>query len=76
MKNIYQLCNEISNRKDFENFLKEFKNNLKQFPQEWSNDTLELFLEGLYGYNYDSDPNDIPTWKEMAEMLLASRVYE
>jgi hypothetical protein len=76
MIDIYKLSKEISNRKDFEIFLKEFKDSLKKNPEDWENNTLELFLEGLYGYNYESDSTDTPTWSVMAEMLMAARVYE
>lgn len=76
MSNIYELCNNISNRADFEIFLKELKLNFENSKSDWENDTLDLFLEGLYGYNFESNPNDKPTWKEFGEMLLAARVYE
>ena len=74
-KDIYQLAEEVVTRSDFELFLKELIINFRDSKSDWENDTLESFLEGLYGYNYDSG-DDPPTWKLMAEMFLAASVYE
>lgn len=74
--NIYQLAQQIKNKKDFEIFLKELRDNFYNNKSDWDNDRLDLFLEGLYGYNYDSDNNEEATWEKFAEMLLAARVYE
>jgi hypothetical protein len=73
---IYEIVENIETRKDFEEFLKLLKVNYLNARNEWHNDTMESFLEGLYGYNYDSDDKDKASWKLFAEMLLASRVYE
>jgi len=73
--NIYQIAQQIKNKKDFEIFLKELRNNFDDNKSDWHNDKLDLFLEGLYGYNYNSD-NEEATWKKFAEILLAARVYE
>ncbi|MEM8940337.1 MAG: hypothetical protein AAGC64_13435 [Bacteroidota bacterium] len=50
----------------------DYKNN----GSEWENDSLELFLEALYGYNYNSKTDEKPSWREFAENLLAAKVYE
>lgn len=73
---IYEVAENVKTRKDFEEFLKLLKTNYLNVKKEWDNDTLESFLEGLYGYNYDSDVEEKASWKLFAEMLLASRVYE
>lgn len=70
---IFSLYEKIKTRSDFEFFLKELIKNLQQ--EDWDNNTLPLYLEGLYGYNFDSE-NDPPSWKLFAEILLAARVYE
>jgi len=73
---IYELCEKIVTRSDFEKFLEELRNNYATHKSEvWDNDTLGSFLEGLYGYNYKAN-NDKPSWKLFAQMLLAARVYE
>ena len=79
MESIYNFYQNIKSKSDFEQFLKLLVEDLKQNKSEWENDSLELFLDGLYGYNFDSE-NDLqkiePTWKKFAEMLLAAKVYE
>ena len=73
---IYEVAENVKTRKDFEEFLKLLKTNYLSVKEEWSNDTLESFFEGLYGYNYDCDIEEKASWKLFAEILLASRVYE
>lgn len=73
---IYEEAENVKTKKDFEKFLKLLKTNYSSVKKEWLNDTLESFLEGLYGYNYDSDVEEKASWKLFAEILLASRVYE
>lgn len=73
---IYKYYNQIKNKKDFEYFLKLLIQNYEQANDEWDNNTLPDFLEGLYGYNYNSDNSEAPTWKSFADMLLAAKVYE
>jgi hypothetical protein len=72
---IYQRAKEIKGKKDFELFLLEFRRSLDKDKDDWHNDRLDLFLDGLYGYNFDSNDED-PSWQKFAEMLLAARVYE
>ena len=72
---IYDLFEKIKTRQDFEFFLKKLIIDFNDNKGDWENSTLESFLEGLYGYNYNSD-NDKPTWKLFAEIILAARVYE
>ena len=72
---IYEIAENIRNRKDFEKFLEKLKENFQKNKNDWDNDTLESFLEGLWGYNYNCK-NDEPTWKSFADILLAARVYE
>jgi len=73
--NIHQLAKEVKSKKDFGVFLKELRKSLDESNEDWHNDRLDLFLEGLYGYNFQSD-NESATWQKFAEMLLAARVYE
>jgi hypothetical protein len=73
---IYEIAENVKTRKDFEEFLKLFKSNYSNERVDWQNDTMESFLEGLYGYNYESSHTEKPSWKLFAEILLAARVYE
>ena len=73
-KNIYSLSKKIEDKGDFQIFMKEFIESLSKESETWGNNTLESFLEGFYGYVCDVD-KDI-NWKDLSEILLASRVYE
>ncbi|GHT20013.1 hypothetical protein FACS189429_8090 [Bacteroidia bacterium] len=72
---INMLAKKIENKKDFEDFLKELIIDFEINKSDWHNNRLDLFLEGLYGYNFDSE-NEPATWSKFAEMLLAAKVYE
>ena len=78
-KNIYEFYKTVENKQDFEEFLSLLKEDLEKNSQTWENDRLGLFLDGLYGYNFGTTPEEKeikPTWKLFAEMLLAAKVYE
>jgi hypothetical protein len=72
---IYKKAEGINNKNDFVDFLKLLNNDLKENNEDWDNNSLELFLEGLYGYCIDNKEQEM-TWKEFAKSLLAARVYE
>jgi hypothetical protein len=72
---IYDKVEEINNQADFVIFLKSLKKDLKENKEDWENDSLERFLEGLYGYCMDKE-EECPTWKVFAELLLGAKVYE
>lgn len=73
---IYDTASQVKSQHDFVNFLKIL---IKDFEDQsndgWDNDTLETFLEGLYGYLLDENIGD-PMWDKFANALLAARVYE
>ncbi|MEM0941906.1 MAG: hypothetical protein AAGI25_19265 [Bacteroidota bacterium] len=48
---IYEFYKTIETREDFKEFLKLLQEDYKNNGSEWENDSLELFLEALYGYN-------------------------
>ena len=83
-ESLADLAKEISTKEDFVAFLRLLRKDFHQEKDEWENQTLEQFLEGLYGFSGDMDGyysgKDIdvqkPSWRLFAEVLLASRVYE
>jgi len=77
----------LSTRTEFVAFIDELRQNLIDHPDEWENQSLELFLAGLRGFaenaaGYyanigESDVDvDVATWRGFADMLLAAKVYE
>lgn len=77
---------KISNKKDFEKFLKGLIDYLKTYKLEWENKNLEDYLEGVYGFTHDIDgffknqgrevDTNNPDWKMIANILLAATHYE
>ncbi|BCW08331.1 fumarylacetoacetate hydrolase family protein [Arthrobacter sp. NtRootA1] len=64
---------------------KEKANSLRQEPGNWENSDLESFPEALSAWTRDMDGYfanlgepvpDEPSWRLIAQMLLAARVYE
>jgi hypothetical protein len=79
------LIQQIHTRADFISFVRALQGHLQQKPQEWENRDLSSFLSAMAGWVEDMDGYyqnrgesvpDPPTWKSVAEVLLASRVYE
>lgn len=78
---------KLSSRNEFVEFIDELMQNLKEHPDEWENQSVELFLAGLRGFAANSEGYyvnigettvdvDTPTWRGFADMLLAAKVYE
>ncbi|MFY0602272.1 MAG: hypothetical protein JXR03_21545 [Cyclobacteriaceae bacterium] len=72
---IYEQAEKIENQQDFILFLKLLKDDFRENFSAWENENLASFLEGLAGYNMDKEQGGI-SWKIVAEMLLAAKVYE
>lgn len=76
----------IQSKMDFAAFMQLLLQNYREYPDEWENNTLELFLEGLASFienveEYYSNIGieihlDRPSWRALADFLLAARVYE
>ena len=77
----------MATRTEFVAFIDELCQNLRDHPDEWENQSLELFLAGLRGFAANSAGYyanigendvevDVPTWRGFADMLLAAKAYE
>ena len=76
----------IQSKADFDAFVQLLLRNYREYPDEWENNTLELFLQGLAGFvesmeGYYSNVGakvdlERPGWRVFADILLAARVYE
>ncbi len=83
--NLKEKVDGICNRGDFIGFVNALRNDLKIHPEEWENSTLDNYFEALSAWIEDMDgyyknqglsvPKS-PSWKNFAEMLLASKYYE
>lgn len=72
---ILKQANAIKDKEDFVEFMKQLSRDMAENPRDWHNDSLEQYIDGLWGYSISLE-NDVPTWKLFAHMLLAARVYE
>jgi len=77
---------EVTNKNTFIDFLKMFRKDLKQNPENWENIDLNDFLEAMSRYTadiqgyYDNTNQDIdsekPSWKLFADILKGASIYE
>ncbi|MDC6367215.1 MULTISPECIES: hypothetical protein [Flavobacteriaceae] len=73
-------------RIEFIEFLKEFREDLKENKSNWENKTLEDFLEAMEAYIedvqgfYDNMKMDVdadkPTWENFKKILKGASIYE
>ncbi|NJL27794.1 MAG: hypothetical protein HC897_07800 [Thermoanaerobaculia bacterium] len=83
---IEDFADRVRTRQDFEEFLERLLSDLQDHGEEWGNTSLKEFLEGLRGFARDmagyytnrGESLDLaqPTWRVVADLLLAARVYE
>lgn len=83
--NLGEMVDSIESRDDLVAFLKALQDDLAANPGDWENATLGCFLESLsawlgdmegYYLNRGSSVPISPTWRNLGEMLLASKYYE
>lgn len=82
---IHDLANGVASKADLVSFIEALARDLKEKPAEWENDTLERYLASLARWLQDSagyyrnrgvpEPT-VPSWKSLAEMLMAAKMYE
>jgi hypothetical protein len=75
----------VTSKCDFVDFVNNLRADLNAHPKEWENNTLDRFLEALSAWTQDMDgyyenhhfpvPTS-PSWRDLAEMLLAAKYYE
>ena len=76
----------VKSKDDFVEFLYMLVEDFKNHSEEWENQDLENYLEGLYGSAYDIEGYykfkkekvdfDKPTWEMFSRIFLSARVYE
>ena len=82
---LFDLAAAVNSRQDHISFVGEMITNLKEHSDEWGNDNLASFLQGLQSFSKDmqgyyhnvGEPVDVETisWRMAAQMLLAASVY-
>lgn len=83
---IHELRNQIETRNDFAKLLDLLHKDYIANSEEWENTSLEMYLEAMAAWLKDSEKYyahrgeltnlDQPSWRVLADALLAARVYE
>ena len=81
----HEQVDEIKTKADFVEFVRALGADLQANPEAWENATLDRYLSALASWLEDSDgyyqnqgravPTS-PSWKNVAEMLMAAKTYE
>ncbi|XXF77593.1 hypothetical protein P2318_31755 [Myxococcaceae bacterium GXIMD 01537] len=80
-----QMPEAVRSRDDLVRFIHALREDLQRDPGDWENPTLERFLEALAGWCEDMNGYykgrgervpEQPTWKVVADMLMAASMYE
>jgi len=84
-KNLDQVVHDIDSRHALVAFVRLLRNDLKENPEYWENDSLERYLnamaawvEDMDGYyqNQNMSMPEVIEWGVFGQILLAARVYE
>jgi|UPI000592CD50 hypothetical protein len=83
--NLFDYVKTIRSRRDFIQFLNYLNDDYRENNSEWENKDLQSFLAGLSGFSMDmtgyycdlEEKVDVESisWRMVAEMLLAAKVY-
>lgn len=79
------MINEIRTKEDLLKFLSALRKDLVINKENWENPTLESYLEAMeawvegmesYYVNTNQSIPEQPTWRVLADILYASKIYE
>ncbi len=67
---------EVESQSDLASVVEALLADLRRDPERWENPTLDRFLGALAAVATDRVAIESPTWRLMAELLLAATGYE
>lgn len=79
------MINTVKTKAELVSLIESMAQELKENPERWENPTLDRYLEALASWLTDSQgyyqnmglkEPVAPSWKDVADMLLAARIYE
>jgi hypothetical protein len=82
---LYQQAHEVNSREDLVRFIHALLHDLEDNPDDWENPTLDRYLEAMaawvhdmHGYyrNRGERMPEVLTWRHVADILMAARIYE
>lgn len=81
----HEMVDRIQSKADLVEFIEALVADFRAHPENWENDSLERYLSALGNWLSDSDgycrsrgleAPVTPTWKNVADMLIAAKMYE
>jgi len=84
-QSLEECAQQVHSREEFLALVRGMVRDLRNNPDAWENRNLDSFLDALASWVEDMDGYYLnagepvpeqPTWKTLAEMLLAARIYE
>ena len=87
LDDLYDSIESINSKEDFDNFLTKLHNSFLEHADEWENNNLDSYLNGMisfshgikgYYLNVKNVQLDVskPTWRLIAELLMGAIVHE
>ena len=82
---LYEKIELVKTKEDLADFVALLKADLESSSDDWENPTLERYLEAMGAWIYSMDNAyknmgkefpDQPTWKMLADILYAAKLYE
>ncbi len=73
---IYKYAESIETKQEFDFFLRMLIKDFTENEQDWNNYTLLEFLKGINRYCEDTNVAEPLSWKQVAKLFLAAKVYE
>jgi len=82
---LHEMVQGIQSRADLVAFIEALTEDLRSHPERWENQTLDQYLEALGSWLDDSggfyrnqglEVPTSPSWKTVADMLIAATMYE
>jgi hypothetical protein len=82
---LHERVSQVRNKAELVEFVRALAEDLTTNRESWENPTLERYLEALASWLEDSEgyyrnqgrpvPTE-PSWRDVAEMLMAAKMYE
>ncbi len=84
-KTARDMVDGVGSKQEFVAFIREMNDDLRRCPDQWENPTLDRYLEAMAAWVEDMDGYYLnrgeavpqqPTWKVLADILMAAKMYE
>ena len=75
---VYEICEQVKDRKSFLEFIKALSKDAVQNSDEWKNMTVSDYLESISSWIEDTKDDELKhiDFKEMAKVFYVGKIYE